>query len=70
VTGAQERDLSTAIAGPAPCDACGFARQCRTERQACEPFAGFVATGAFDRNAARRPTRSTFRSIFHPPRSP
>jgi hypothetical protein len=49
-----------------PCVGCGFAKHCRIERQACEPFRRYVDTGAVDRDAPRRPTRATFRSIFNP----
>ncbi len=68
MTGAQARDLAESV-GPAPCDTCGFTRTCREQRLACEPFATFVATGRVDRDAPRRPTRATFRSVFHPPRT-
>jgi hypothetical protein len=60
-------EVVDALVGDAPCDFCGLARLCRTQRRACAVFEDYVSRGQFDRDAPRRPLRAIYVRLFGSP---
>ena len=63
-------EVVDALVGDAPCDFCGLARLCRTQRRACAVFEDYVSRGQFDRDAPRRPLRAIYVKVFSEARFP